>query len=148
MNPFSAICSRLSAAALVLTLPLRAQDTNFVRDTNVAVPMRDGVILRADIWRPGGPGPFPVLVYRTPYNKAHATAAQSTARRAVQRGYAVVMQDVRGRYASDGEYIAYQQEGHDGYDTRTDRCHHQHLVGRYGRGIDGILHALTSAESL
>ena len=150
MNPFSAICSRLSAAALVLTLPLRAQDTNFVRDTNVAVPMRDGVILRADVWRPGGPGPFPVLVYRTPYNKAHATAAQSTARRAVQRGYAVVMQDVRGRYASDGEYIAYQQEGHDGYDTiewAAVQPWSNGSVGTYGLSYPGAVQWLAAIES-
>src|SRR5258708_3641507 len=88
-----------------------------VVDSNVAVPMRDGVVLRADLWRPNRTGRFPTLVYRTPYNKRASDAALSTATKAVARGYAVLLQDVRGRYASDGEFVAYQQEGHDGFDT-------------------------------
>ena len=79
--------------------------------------MRDGVVLRADVLRPRGDGPFPVLVYRTPYGKEFALKDYTTFRRAVERGYAVVVQDVRGRYASSGEFRPYQNEGHDGYDT-------------------------------
>ena len=40
-----------------------------VVETNVAVPMRDGVVLRANVWRPAAGGPFPTLLYRTPYGK-------------------------------------------------------------------------------
>jgi putative CocE/NonD family hydrolase len=137
-------------AILFFAAGASAQDTTFVKDTNVAVPMRDGVVLRADVWRPNGPGPFPVLVYRTPYKKAHATAAQSTARRAVQRGYAVVMQDVRGRYASDGEYVAYQQEGHDGYDTiewAAVQPWSNGQVGTYGLSYPGAVQWLAAIES-
>ena len=72
---------------------------NFTRD--VAVPMRDGVILRADVWLPATSGKFPVLVYRTPYGK-HLATKQTTFANAIERGYALVIQDVRGRYASDG----------------------------------------------
>ena len=77
-----------------------AAETTWVRDHDVAVPMRDGVVLRADVWRPQGTGPFPVLVYRTPYGKSAAQTDYATFSKAVQRGYAVVMQDVRGRFAS------------------------------------------------
>ena len=79
--------------------------------------MRDGVILRATILKPARPGPFPVLVYRTPYGAASAARTYSMFRRAVERGYAVVAQDVRGRYRSEGEFDPYRQERHDGYDT-------------------------------
>src|SRR5512147_2749679 len=92
-------------------------ETTWVREHDVAVPMRDGVILRADVWRPQGSGPFPVLVYRTPYGKTAAQVDYTTFGKAVQRGYAVVMQDVRGRFASDGAFEPYRGEGRDGYDT-------------------------------
>src|ERR1044071_9313868 len=111
----SALC--VVRLALCVAIPVGALDTSFVVDSNVAIPMRDGVILRAEIYRPLTGDKHPVLVYRTPYNKRNSTAAQSTAQKAARRGYVVVMQDVRGRYASDGEYVAYQQEGRDGYDT-------------------------------
>ena len=79
--------------------------------------MRDGVILRADVLRPKKEGAFPVLVYRTPYGKHFAREEYKTFEHAVARGYAVVIQDVRGRYKSDGEFRAYENEGRDGYDT-------------------------------
>lgn len=85
------------------------------RDT--PVPMRDGVVLRADVLRPAGEGRFPVLVYRTPYGKEFALKDYTTFRHGVERGYAVVVQDVRGRYASAGKFRPYENEGRDGYDT-------------------------------
>ena len=88
-----------------------------MREHDVAVPMRDGVVLRADVWRPRGAGPFPVLVYRTPYGKDAAVAGYAIFARAVERGYAIVAQDVRGRYASGGEFSPYRTEGRDGFDT-------------------------------
>jgi len=86
-------------------------------EKDVAVPMRDGVTLRADVLRPQGTDAFPVLVYRTPYGKEPALEEYTTFRHAVEHGYAVVVQDVRGRYASDGEFRPYENEGRDGYDT-------------------------------
>ncbi len=86
-------------------------------EKDVAVPMRDGVTLRADVLRPRGAGGFPVLVYRTPYGKEPTLEEYSTFRHAVEHGYAVVVQDVRGRYASGGEFRPYENEGRDGYDT-------------------------------
>lgn len=141
-------------AALSLATAIRAQsavqDSAVVVDSNVAIPMRDGVILRADILRPGLDGRHPVLVYRTPYNKRSADAALSTARKAAARGYVVVLQDVRGRYASDGEYVAYQQEGRDGYDTiewAAAQPWSNGSVGTYGLSYPGAVQWLAAIES-
>jgi putative CocE/NonD family hydrolase len=89
----------------------------FVVERNVEVPMRDGVKLRADLLRPAGQGPFATLVYRTPYDKEQEQRAYSTFTHALERGYALVVQDVRGRYASEGDFHPYEQEASDGYDT-------------------------------
>jgi putative CocE/NonD family hydrolase len=78
--------------------------------------MRDGVTLRADAYRPVSGAPAPAILVRTPYNKdGHRDRPFIDA--AVERGYAVVVQDVRGRYASDGTFDPYRQDGRDGYDT-------------------------------
>jgi hypothetical protein len=87
-----------------------------VLETNVPAAMRDGVVLRADVLRPEGPGPFPAILIRTPYGK-ESEWRDSFAIRAARAGYVVVAQDVRGRYASDGVFRPYHQEGKDGYDT-------------------------------
>ena len=76
--------------------------------------MRDGVALRADIYRPKAQGKFPVLLQRTPYDK---TNPMSFAVEAAQRGYVVIIQDVRGRFRSEGEWYPFQHESRDGYDT-------------------------------
>ncbi len=84
---------------------------------DVAVPMRDGVVLSADGYLPAAGGPFPVLIGRTPYDRRAAASRGGFHRRAVERGYAVVLQDVRGRYGSGGVFDPYRNEGRDGYDT-------------------------------
>lgn len=86
----------------------------FSIEHNVSMKTRDGVLLRADIYRPVGEGPFPVLLQRTPYDKSNAL---SFVQKATKRGYMVVVQDVRGRYASQGEWYPFKHEGDDGYDT-------------------------------
>ena len=75
-------------------------------DKNVMVPMRDGVRLATDVYRLDGAAPAPVLLARTPYDKEHIVAASNTfdIMRAVQAGYVVVIQDVRGRFASEREF--------------------------------------------
>jgi putative CocE/NonD family hydrolase len=85
----------------------------------VMVPMRDGVRLATDIYRPalnGAPaaGKFPAIMERTPYNKKSSAAA---ARYLVPHGYVVVLQDVRGRYASEGRWFPVRDDPGDGYDT-------------------------------
>src|SRR5689334_18440943 len=88
---------------------------------SVEVPMRDGTILRADIWLPGGEGQWPVLLQRTSYRKEDAFGAQHIAgldfRTALRRGYAIVVQDTRGRFGADGDFIPFEHEALDGYDT-------------------------------
>jgi uncharacterized protein len=83
-------------------------------ESSVRVKMRDGVTLRADIYRPRADGKFPVLLERTPYNK-HGEIEFGL--KAAARGYVVIVQDVRGRYASEGEWYTFKHESLDGYDT-------------------------------
>jgi putative CocE/NonD family hydrolase len=93
--------------------------TTILIEKSVMVPVRDGVQLATDIYRLEGASPTPVLIARTPYNKDYMVAGGDTfdILRAVQAGYAVVIQDVRGRYASDGTFNAHFQEARDGVDT-------------------------------
>ena len=87
-------------------------------DKNVMVPMRDVVRLATDVYRLESAPPAPVLLARMPYDKEHIVAASDTfdILRAVQAGYVVVIQDVRGRFASEGEFNPQFQEGRDGID--------------------------------
>lgn len=87
-----------------------------VVDANVRIPMRDGVELVADVYRPDAPGRFPALILRTPYSK-RGMGEEKDSRWFAERGYVVVNQDVRGRYLSGGEFYAYRNEPDDGYDT-------------------------------
>jgi len=116
---------------------------------NVAVAMRDGVVLRADIWLPKSEGKFPALVYRTPYGKEYAPKEWSTFEKLPARGYAVVIQDVRGRYASDGEFLPYQNEGKDGFDTIEWAARQQWSdgnVGTFGLSYPGAVQWLAAVE--
>ncbi len=86
-----------------------------ITETDVEMPMRDGVVLRGHVFRPDSPGQFPGLLMRTPYGKPAAGFE-----RYVRAGYVVVSQDTRGRYASDGEFTIFSEEtldGQDGYDS-------------------------------
>ena len=123
---------------------------NFIAEKDVAVAMRDGVTLRADVLRPRGGGPFPVLVYRTPYGKEFALEDYTTFRHAVEHGYAVVVQDVRGRFASDGEFRPYQNEGRDGYDTiewAARQPWSNGSVGTFGLSYPGAVQWLAAVEN-
>ena len=88
-------------------------------DFNVPVPMRDGATLYADVFRPDAAGRFPALITRTPYDKTSPANRTGTLDvvRAAMNGYAAVVQDVRGRYASDGEFYTFVNEINDGYDS-------------------------------
>jgi len=83
-------------------------------ERGVAVKMRDGTVLRADIYRPKADGTFPVLLERTPYDKNNSSGFGL---RAAAQGYVVIVQDVRGRYTSDGEWYPFKYESSDGFDT-------------------------------
>jgi putative CocE/NonD family hydrolase len=83
----------------------------------VRVPMRDGVGLTADVYRPDAAGMFPTILVRTPYNMRSPDDIEN-AKRYATHGYAVVMMDVRGRYLSkEAPYYAYVHEADDGFDT-------------------------------
>ena len=84
---------------------------------DVGVPMRDGVTLSADIYLPKAAGSFPTVLIRTPYGN-NAAPSIETGRRLANVGYACVIQDVRGRWDSDGDYYPIVNEAEDGYDTQ------------------------------
>lgn len=85
-------------------------------ETNVMVPMRDGVQLATDIYRPESTAPLPALVARTPYNKNGMNAENPEVKRYIEAGYIVIVQDVRGRYASQGDFNPHFNETRDGVD--------------------------------
>ncbi len=111
---------RLLLATLFLALPAFAQDV--VVERNVMVAMRDGVSLAMDVYRPAVDGvavsePRPVLLTRSPYNKERERDV-ATAENFARHGYVAVIQDMRGRWASQGEFTKYAvSEPADGYDT-------------------------------
>lgn len=79
--------------------------------------MRDGIRLFSNIYRPSSGGKFPAILIRTPYNKNDYCEYSSFPVYAAAKGYVVIIQDVRGRYASEGEFLPYVQETQDGYDA-------------------------------
>ncbi|HEX5502840.1 MAG TPA: CocE/NonD family hydrolase [Thermomicrobiales bacterium] len=85
-------------------------------DRDVPTRLRDDTTLYADVYRPAGPGPYPTLFERTPYDKAVGGPSAFTLR-ATTAGYAVVIQDVRGRFASEGEFTCFVNERPDGEDA-------------------------------
>ncbi len=114
----------LALSITLLSFPprLRAQEPPAASDIIIQhdVPMktRDGVILYADIYRPktSNNEKFPVILMRTPYDK-NVSWAVSPVFKMVPRGYVVIIQDVRGRYTSQGEWYPFRHEQEDGYDT-------------------------------
>jgi len=113
MNGFAKSVSYLFLICFTFPRQTLAADL-VVIEHGVAVKMRDGTILRADIFRPSAPGKFPILLTRTPYDKRHDL---DFSLKGVARGYVVINQDVRGRYTSDGEWYPFVHESDDGYDT-------------------------------
>jgi putative CocE/NonD family hydrolase len=94
-------------------------DLDYVVERNIKVNMRDGVKLALDLYKPlnnGSPadGRFPTLLVRTPYNKDNY---QNEGSWFSKKGYAVCIQDIRGRFESEGEFAKYEYSDVDGYDT-------------------------------
>jgi putative CocE/NonD family hydrolase len=93
---------------------------DIVVQKNISVPMRDGVRLAADLYRPAAGGPWPTLLIRTPYNKDQSWVTLLLAPDPLllaQAGYAVLVQDCRGCFGSGGALEPYFHEGRDGADT-------------------------------
>jgi len=110
-------------------------------DIDVPARMRDGTLLRANIYRPAGEGRWPVLLTRLPYGKDLPLGGSvldpvQTAR----RGYVVIVQDTRGRLASDGDWYPFRSEADDGVDTiawAADLPFSDGQVGMYGASYFG-----------
>jgi putative CocE/NonD family hydrolase len=103
------VCVVSKAAA---TLPI-----NEIRiQRHVPVTMRDGVKLYVDLYLPAAPGRYPTIVWRTPYGVQRDGSHEALIKFAMN-GYAVVAQDVRGRYESEGLWEPFRNEGKDGFDT-------------------------------
>mgnify|MGYP002622254086 FL=1 len=132
----------------------------------IMVPMRDGVRLATDVYLPARdgaelPGPWPVILERTPYGRnrpsrsersvaepEEAKSRAEVARIFVERGYAVVYQDVRGRYDSEGEYQKYLDDAPDGYDTCAWIVEQAWCDGRIGtKGLSYAAHTQAALAS-
>jgi len=103
-------------------------------EKNKMVSMRDGVKLATDVYRLDIDNPSPALVTRTPYDKDGILDAFDVMR-AVEAGYVVVVQDVRGRYASEGTFNAHFQEADDGIDMFswvTEQSWSNGIIGTFG----------------
>jgi putative CocE/NonD family hydrolase len=136
-------------AALTGCAPRAAAPDGITVDSAVPVPMRDGVTLMATVWRPSSAGRVPVLVLRTPYDREADAVDSRFIEEAAARGYAVVVQDVRGRHASEGEYEPYRHEGRDGYDTiewAARQPWSSGAVGTFGLSYPGAVQWLAAVE--
>ena len=119
-------------------------------ERNVAIPMRDGTALRADVFRPEPEGRYPVLLSRTPYSKSLGNLAYSWLQpiRPASEGYVVVIQDVRGRFESEGTFRPFHQELNDGFDTvewAARQVWSNGRVGMYGLSYLGATQWLAAA---
>ena len=97
-------------------------EPEIVHEKNLPVLMRDGTTLYANVTRPAAGGPYPGLVERTPYGKEGGSEnTVGSPEFFARRGYAVVIQDVRGRFASEGDFYPVRDVGagvnRDGFDT-------------------------------
>jgi putative CocE/NonD family hydrolase len=126
-----------------------------VENRSVMIPMRDGVKLATDVYRPAqqdtpANGKFPALLLRTPYNKT-TRATPAFISYFVSHGYAVVVQDVRGRYKSEGHWRPLRDDGNDGSDTASWVGHQpwsDGAIGTYGTSYEGgAQHALAIANA-
>ena len=114
MNRKSILFHIITALGISCGMTLAAEHYDVLLERGVAAKMRDGTVLRADIYRPKADGKFPVLLQRTPYDKRGEV---EFGLRAASLGYVVIVQDVRGRYTSEGEWDPFRHESMDGYDT-------------------------------
>ena len=93
-------------------------DQKITVDFDITAKMRDGIILRANIYRPAGEGQWPVLLTRLPYGKDFSLGTSWVDPvQVARRGYVVIVQDTRGRFTSEGEWVPFIKEEFDGVDT-------------------------------
>lgn len=117
---------------------------------NIPVAMRDGVTLATDLWLPASGEPAPAVLIRTPYDKSRLASDFVRPQQLAEAGYAVAVQDTRGRFASQGRWIplAWDQEGKDGFDTIewiADQPWSDGAVGMAGTSYCGIVQLAAAA---
>ena len=123
-------------------------------EVGVPVPMRDGTVLRANLWRPAGADRTPTLLQRLPYDRsvsfgfAHIAGLEPL--RAVEAGMSVMIQDTRGRFDSEGEFSPYVNEAADGADTINwirSQPWSDGRVGTYGTSYNGATQLLAATQA-
>ncbi|MFJ3923389.1 CocE/NonD family hydrolase [Streptomyces sp. NPDC090022] len=117
---------------------------------DLKIPVRDGVLLTADLYRPDTSAPVPVLIRRTPYGKSgNPGGASVDGLRMVRAGYALLVQDVRGRFGSGGAFDPYWHEADDGADTvawATGQAWCDGTAGLFGRSYEGMAALLAASR--
>ncbi len=128
----------LAAAVLKVNVHALASPTSLRVLSHVQIPMRDGVKLAATVTLPQAPGRYPVILERTPYGRTMSLDGGQFA----AHGYAVVIQDVRGRYGSRGKWLPFMNEANDGEDTVkwcADQPWSNGKVGMFGASYGGYV---------
>ncbi len=142
----SALTVAFASLTLMCHFVVAAEPYAVTIEHGVVAKMRDGTLLRADIYRPATRGKFPLLLTRSPYNK-HSEDAAAFGVKGALRGYVVINQDVRGRYTSDGEWYPFLHESNDGYDTvewAASLPYSDGRVGMYGGSYVGATQMLAA----
>ena len=129
----------------LLPMPVESDETQVTLKETYLIPMRDGITLATDVLRPNDQKTHPVFLHRTPYNKNTQLLPETIVSLLLLKGYALVFQDTRGRYASQGADSVFLTDGwgalQDGYDT-IDWLTHQSWcngkVGLFGASASGI----------
>ncbi|MBS4216659.1 CocE/NonD family hydrolase [Neobacillus rhizophilus] len=121
-------------------------------EKNVPCTLRDGTILYADVYRPNDGNQYPVLLTRLPYNKneRYYSHRYLDTHRLVENGYVVIIQDVRGRFSSEGDFYPFKHEGNDGYDAvewAAGLPYSDGNVGMFGLSYYGYTQLLAAAEN-
>ncbi|HET7521735.1 MAG TPA: CocE/NonD family hydrolase [Bacillales bacterium] len=120
-------------------------------EKNVSCQLRDGTMLKADVYRPNDGGAYPVLMTRLPYSKDLPRYSQTLLDpiKAAGRGYVVIIQDVRGRFQSEGTFRSYLSEAEDGYDAvewAASLPYSTGDVGMYGISYFGFTQLLAAGK--
>ena len=131
--------ARMSNGKSIDAVKEKSQPTyHVIRESQIPVPMRDGVNLGADIYRPSAPGKFPVLMVLRYFRGGHQNEAGEFF---AKRGYAVVLVDSRGRGDSEGKWAPYVNEPQDGYDTQQwlgNQSWSNGKIGTFGISYNGF----------
>ncbi len=122
-----------------------------IKEKNIPCTLSDGVVLRSDVYRPDDGQRYPVLMLRLPYDKETPRYYDEylDVPRMVEAGYVVILQDVRGRFASDGDFYPFIHEGKDGYEAvewAAELPFSDGNVGLFGMSYHGYTQLAAAAE--